>query len=121
MPVVDPKVNEVVLRLNKLTQDGRLDWRRVDPAKGFGGEQERFESVYADKSFLLTAPDPIASLFAAQRASGTASLEIVDLNKESLYTFPRMPSIDDLFTAVKQRLEQTKISGLLDEFLNLYE
>lgn len=121
MPIVDPKVNEVVLKLNKLTQDGRLEWRKVDPVIGLGGEQERFETTYSEKSFQLTSGDPLAVMFTRQRGLGTARLEILDSDKKSLYTFPQMASIDDLLSVVKQRLEKRKVDLLLDEFLNNYE
>jgi hypothetical protein len=119
MPIVDPKVNEVVLKLNKLTQDGRLDWRRIEPLTALGGVQERFKTTYTDKSFVLIGPEPLIVAFVKPGGSGNTRLEIVDTGERTLYSFPKMPSIDDLFAAVKQRVEKRKVDSLLDEFLNL--
>jgi hypothetical protein len=119
MEIVDPKVNEVVLKLNKLTQDGRLEWTRIDPLTSLGGDIDRFQTTYTDKSFVLAAPDAFSQFFERQGGGAGARLDIVDTQQKILYSFPSMRSIDDLLVAVKQRIEKRKVHSLLDEFLNL--
>lgn len=127
---------DAVGKLLTLTQDGQLVWTTKEPPASFNSLPSRFVDViyqtrYKDRYLRLyelhyKVEKPVASIYSAEVRSffddkqypywiKTTTLELLDENGLSSWTFPNIEVIDHLLTAVKYQV--TGVKDFLDEIL----
>ena len=127
---------EAIAKLTKLTQDGELTWSSAPSSSVLtNDEAQQIESVFTakyknkklriyKKRFKVEVPDPTFSAitvtwpFARKYPYWTAQiyLEIIDeYYDQSLWTFPEVSALRDLWTSVKYQASGVK--DLLDDLL----
>ncbi len=124
---------EIVLKLNKLTKQGKLVWSRVVPSIGGkvgshlfpprGGMTE-YVSIFQNRSYFLSDA-PVVTLL-DKRTSGSKFILFIHSGVEvGEISVPPMPATDDLASTVRFQLEDTqdldKVLKELEEAENLLE
>ena len=110
------KYIDVIVKLNRFTKEGKLSWIRetlLSPRM-----IETHKTRYQDKFFLIYQPpygqvpsSEIGTLYTSSRAI----LEIVDEENNTIFTFPRLTVINDLYETVISMNEE--VDSYLDNFL----
>ncbi len=130
-PVSPDRWTQAVLKLTKLTRDGRIKWQRVPPADQkpgvspppFGGDEEAFVTQHEGQRLRLRRVSNIfAALFLIQskgsQKAGAAQgyvLEIIDDQGRTVWTFPTVEALADLYQTV--RYYQAGIGTFIDRLL----
>ncbi len=110
------KYIDVIVKLNRLTKEGKLSWIRetlISPRM-----TETYKTRYQDKYFLIYQPPYVqvpSSEIVTLYSSSKAILEIVDEENNTIFTFPRLTVINDLFDAIITMNEE--VDSYLDDFL----
>jgi hypothetical protein len=111
------KWTQAVLKLVKLTREGRLTWTRVvgKPTPSIVSAVRTdavFQTDYADQRLWLSRLTPTLNLFGSGH---TYTLEIVDTQGNQVWTFPTIAPLADLYQAV--RYNQAGVSTFIDRLL----
>lgn len=122
-------------KLLKLTQEGRLRWKSVNPRGVAPVDDENlldavFESEYKDRRLRLfrreyKVHEP-SNYFALSTVAfpvkeypywtSSITLDILDRHDQSLWTMPRSDALRDLYTAVQHQV--AGVDELLEELLS---
>ena len=128
------KYLDTVLKLNRLTQDGKIEWthhpsKEHEELADLPPTPEQYVTEQGGKQFVLYQ-EPVENHSASYRSSRTSAealagggrsrntvLELRDPSGERLFTFPSMSAIDDLYETVYTG-RSNEVDAFLDEFLS---
>lgn len=108
---------QAVLKLTKLTRDGKITWAKVaTPVKTTEAEAEAFQASYDNQRLLLRrSVSPLALIIGFEKGAHIYSLEIIDQHGGALWTFPRVQALADLYQAVAYY--QAGVGAFIDRLL----
>ncbi len=121
LTIPDPgRWTEAVLKLTKLTRDGRIVWTKKSLAPkeqmpSYLQQPEVFEAKYDNQNLRLSRSGSILPII-IQKGGAGYTLEIIDARGEPIGTFPTVDAIADLFQAVQYY--QAGVGGFIDRLLS---
>ncbi|MCH8960742.1 MAG: hypothetical protein IH820_05305, partial [Bacteroidetes bacterium] len=127
------KYTDVIVKLNRLTKEGKLTWEEGLSNVGAGlglMDEKRYRTRYQDKYFviyqsrpirlsrLLDAPpaDPLMDLL-LNKFTSKSTLTVEDEEGNTIVTFPRYSLIDDLMRTIENKVDVAEADTFLDNFL----
>ena len=112
---------EAVLKLTKLTREGRITWTRgVPPPKKTTDvsslllTEEVFVAEYDNQRLRFRRTSTNVTVLLSQRRH-TYTLEIVDAKGDTIWTFPVVEALEDLYQAIIYH--QAGIGAFVDRLL----
>ncbi len=121
---------DVIAKMLKLTQEGKLAWKAEQPPAQLGGRSDRrvelvFTSIYKEKRLRLYQYAFQSEEVDVSPYDGSISrtmqwrtkpiLEIVDRSGAALWKFPNVSALNDLLYSVQYQVAGAK--ELLDDFM----
>ena len=115
-----PKYVDVVVKLNRLTKEGKLSWQEVTLLPPPTTPRYfRYRTLYKDKYFVLSAPP---SFLDAMITGGkildlvrSPTLTIEDDAGKMIFSFPQTSLINDLLNSIRYKMDEA--GTFLDDFL----
>jgi len=119
MPAESNQWVEAIARLTALTQEGALKWETRPPTGERTVVDASYYTTHKDRRLrlekrMVTEEDEYS--FRRQVRMERLFLEFVDDNDNSLWAFPRVDALEDLYNAV--RFQTAGVKDFLDDLLS---
>lgn len=117
---LEKKQIDIILKLNRLTQEGKLDWKKVLSPSGI---DEEYHATFRDRRFVLDENRSFFDMLSGFREAGYTLRVFAEGQDKPLNEIPPIPATRDLIASIKRKLEASQPAQLqsleeLDEELD---